>query len=107
MSDNDNHQPISGKLYRVANCAWKSLSTHEGPRRVFGRYFDFDSATQFLLCLPRREDLPRYDFFLVSGSGEVLVWEDDPELWLTTEKMWMPDGFGMIYWLEEVKTEEE
>lgn len=42
----------------------------------------------------------------MSGSGEVLVWEDDPELWLTTEKMWMPDGFGMIYWLEEVKTEE-
>lgn len=96
MSDNDNHQPISGKLYRVMNCAAKSLSAFEGPRQVFGRDFDFDSATQFLLCLPQREDLPRYDFFLVSGSVEIVAWE----------KLETRESYAEV-WLQEVKPEEE
>jgi len=92
MSDNDNHQPISGKLYRVANCAWKSLSTHEGP------VIEFDSATQFLLCLPRRKNLPGFDFFLVSGTVHIFAWlgpkteESISDVWLQEVKPEETDG---------------
>lgn len=120
MYCNKPNLPEVGKLYRLfcldgnielVEQYYYPFKSDGSPYEVCdsSRTFIYNSRRDILVCLPPHVSAigRQYQKFLVSGSGEVLVWEDNPELWLTTtEKMWMPDGF-VVYWLEEVKTEEE
>lgn len=114
--------PVVGKLYRL-HCATSFGKKEEIVERDYypflltenpydvcdtSRFFTYNSKRDILVCLPPHVSTVgrQYQKFLVSGSGEIFVWDDNPEKWLTTEKQWFDDN-SLTYWLEEVETEQE